>query len=183
MMELLRLEVVRMLVSLLIPFVGNSITHSREQVTQIARSIEAFGFVNPILVGPDNVIIAGAGRLLAARQLGMTEVPVIVLGHLTEAQRRALVIADNQLALNAGWDEETLRIELQALQEAEFDLSLVGFDDEELARLLAAEEATAGLTDEDDAPDVAETPVTLSGDRWPPWQRPHTSRWRCHCAR
>jgi DNA modification methylase len=166
MMELLRLEVVRMLVSLLIPFVGNSITHSREQVTQIARSIEAFGFVNPILVGPDNVIIAGAGRLLAARQLGMTEVPVIVLGHLTEAQRRALVIADNQLALNAGWDEETLRIELQALQEAEFDLSLVGFDDEELARLLAADEATTGLTDEDDAPDVAETPVTLPGDRW-----------------
>jgi DNA modification methylase len=167
MMELLRLEVVRMLVSLLIPFVGNSRTHSREQITQIARSIEAFGFVNPILVGPDNVIIAGAGRLLAARQLGMTEVPAIVLGHLTEAQRRALVIADNQLAMNAGWDEAMLRLELAALQEAEFDLSLVGFDDEELARLLAAaEEATTGLTDEDDAPEVAETPVTLPGDRW-----------------
>ena len=166
MIDLLRLEVVRMLVSLLIPFVGNSRTHSPEQVTQIARSIESFGFVNPILVGPDNVIIAGAGRLLAARQLGMKEVPVIVLGHLTEAQRRALVIADNQLALNAGWDEESLRIELQALQEAEFDLSLVGFDDEELARLLAAEEATAGLTDEDDVPEVAETPVTLPGEIW-----------------
>lgn len=167
MIDLLRLEVVRMLVSLLIPFVGNSRTHSPEQVTQIARSIESFGFVNPILVGPDNVIIAGAGRLLAARQLGMKEVPVIVLGHLTETQRRALVIADNQLALNAGWDEETLRIELQALQGAEFDLSLVGFDDEELARLLAAvEEPTTGLTDEDDAPDIVETPVTRSGELW-----------------
>jgi DNA modification methylase len=166
MIDLLRLEVVRMLVSLLIPFVGNSRTHSPEQVTQIARSIESFGFVNPILVGPDNVIIAGAGRLLAARQLGMKEVPVIVLGHLTEAQRRALVIADNQLALNAGWDEESLRIELHALQEAEFDMSLVGFDDEELARLLAAEEAATGLTDEDEAPEVAEAPVTLTGDRW-----------------
>jgi DNA modification methylase len=166
MIELLRLEVVRMLVSLLIPFVGNSRTHSPEQVTQIARSIESFGFVNPILVGPDNVIIAGAGRLLAARQLGMKEVPVIVLGHLTEAQRRALVIADNQLALNAGWDEESLRIELQALQEAEFDLSLVGFDDEELARLLAAEEATTGLTDEDDIPDVAEALVTRPAEIW-----------------
>jgi|HubBroStandDraft_1064217.scaffolds.fasta_scaffold01566_8 DNA modification methylase len=167
MIDLLRLEVVRMLVSLLIPFVGNSRTHSREQVTQIARSIEAFGFVNPILVGPDNVIIAGAGRLLAARQLGLKEVPVIVLGHLTEAQRRALVIADNQLALNAGWDEESLRIELQALQETEFDLSLIGFDDDELARLLAAtEEPTTGLTDEDDIPDAAETPITRLGEIW-----------------
>lgn len=167
MIDLLRLEVVRMLVSLLIPFVGNSRTHSPEQVTQIARSIESFGFVNPILVGPDNVIIAGAGRLLAARQLGMKEVPAIVLGHLTEAQRRALVIADNQIGLNAGWSEETLRIELQALQEAEFDLSLVGFNDEELARLLAAiEEPTTGLTDEDDIPDAAETPVTRLGEIW-----------------
>lgn len=167
MMELLRLEVVRMLVSLLIPFVGNSRTHSREQITQIAKSIAKFGFVNPILMGPDNVIIAGAGRLLAARQLGMTEVPVIVLDHLTDAQRRALVIADNQLAMNAGWDEAMLRLELTALQEADFDLSLVGFDDEELARLLeAAEEATTGLTDEDDVPDVAEAPVTKPGEIW-----------------
>ncbi len=166
MIDLLRLEVVRMLVSLLIPFVGNSRTHSPEQVTQIARSIESFGFVNPILVGPDNVLIAGAGRLLAARQLGMNEVPVIVLGHLTEAQRRALVIADNQIALNGAWNEESLRIELQALQEVEFDLSLVGLDHEELARLLAAEEVVVGMTDEDDIPDVAEAPISVLGDLW-----------------
>jgi len=166
MIELLRLEVVRMLVSLLIPFVGNARTHSREQITQIARSIESFGFVNPILVGPDNVIIAGHARLLAARQLGMAEVPVIVLGHLTEAQRRALVIADNQLALNAGWDEETLRIELQRLQEENFDLGLIGFDDEELRRLLEAQDVIEGLTDEDDAPAPPEIPTCRPDELW-----------------
>jgi DNA modification methylase len=125
-----------------------------------------FGWTNPILVGADNDVIAGHARLLAARQLGVAEVPVIQLGHLTEAQRRALVIADNQLALNAGWSEESLRIELAALQEADFDLSIVGFDDEELARLLAAEEATTGLTDEDCVPEVPEVPISVAGDRW-----------------
>jgi ketosteroid isomerase-like protein len=104
--------------------------------------------------------------VLAARKLGMTVVPVIQLGHLTEAQRRALVIADNQLALNAGWSDETLRLELQALQEADFDLSLVGFDDEELARLLAAQDATEGLTDEDAVPDLPEAPISVPGDLW-----------------
>jgi DNA modification methylase len=96
----------------------------------------------------------------------MEEVPVIVLGHLSEAQCRALVIADNQLALDAGWSEEALRVELQALQEADFDLSLVGFDDEELARLLAAEDPTAGLTDEDAVPEVPEAPISVAGDLW-----------------
>jgi DNA modification methylase len=151
----------------LIPRITNPRTHTPEQLAQIAASMREWGWTNPILVGADNDVLAGHARLDAARQLKMTEVPVIVLGHLTEAQRRALVIADNQLALNAGWDEESLRIELQALQETEFDLSLVGFDDEELARLLAAaEEPTTGLTDEDAAPDVAETPVTRSGELW-----------------
>src|SRR5580704_9318313 len=99
----------------LISFPGNARTHTREQIAQIAASIAEFGFVNPILVGTDAVIIAGHARLLAAQKLGMREVPVIVLGHLSETQRRALVIADNQLALNAGWDEEKLREELAAL--------------------------------------------------------------------
>jgi DNA modification methylase len=146
---------------------NNPRTHSAAQKRQIANSILEFNWTNPILVDGEGGLLAGHGRLDAAEEiLHMTEVPVIVLDHLSPAQQRALVIADNQIALNAGWSEETLRVELQALQEAEFDMSLVGLDDEELARLLAAEEATAGLTDEDDAPDVAETPVTVSGDRW-----------------
>lgn len=150
----------------LVPFAGNPRTHTREQVEQIAASIAEFGFVNPILVGTDAVIVAGHARFLAAQKLGMREVPVIVLGHLSETQRRALVIADNQLALNAGWDEEKLRGELAALQNQEFPLDLMGFDDAELARLLAAEDAGAGLTDEDAIPAIGELPVSLSGDLW-----------------
>jgi len=153
-------------ISRLIPRVTNPRTHTPEQIVQVAASIKEFGWTNPILVGADNDVIAGHARLLAARKLGMTEVPIIQLGHLSEAQRRALAIADNQLALNAGWSDETLRIELQALQEADFDLSLVGFDDEELARLLAAQDAVDGLTDEDAIPDVPETPISVSGDLW-----------------
>jgi DNA modification methylase len=148
----------------LIPRITNPRTHSAEQVAQVAASIRAFGWTNPILVGADNDVIAGHARLLAARQLGMKEVPVIVLGHLTEAQRRALVIADNQLPLNAGWDEDALRIELQALQESGFELDLLGFDDDELARLLA--EQGAPTPDEDDLPEGPETPVTVPGDLW-----------------
>ena len=151
----------------LLPYVRNARTHTDEQVAQVAASMRQFGWTNPILVGADNDVLAGHARLLAARQLGMTEVPVIQLGHLTEAQRRAVVIADNQLAITgASWDEETLRLELAALHEGSFDLSLIGFDDEELARLLAAEEATEGLTDEDAVPEVPEAPISVAGDLW-----------------
>lgn len=132
-------------------YLNNARTHSDSQIEQIAASIRAFGFVNPILIGTDDTIIAGHARLLAARKLGMSEVPVIVLAHLSEAQRRALVIADNQLALNASWDEEMLRNELAALQEQDFELNLLGFCDEELSALLAADEPLAGLIDEDAA--------------------------------
>jgi DNA modification methylase len=150
----------------LIPYVRNPRTHTGEQVAQVAGSIAEFGFVNPILVGPDNVIIAGHARFAASQKLGLSEVPVIVLRHLSEAQRRALVIADNRLALNAGWDEEMLRVELAALQGVEFNLDLTGFAEEELARLLAEQEALAGLTDEDSAPALPEVPVTTAGDLW-----------------
>ena len=150
----------------LLPFANNSRTHSPTQIAQIAGSISEFGFVNPILMGPDNVIVAGHARALAARQLGLTDVPVIVLAHLTPTQRRALVIADNRLALSAAWDEEMLHLELAALRDADFDLELLGFNDEEIAALLTDEEATEGLTDEDAAPEPPQTPVTIPGDLW-----------------
>jgi ParB-like chromosome segregation protein Spo0J len=111
-------------------------------------------------------IIAGHGRLLAARKLQLAEVPVIVLDHLTEAQKRAYILADNQLALNAGWDDALLAAELAALQQEDFDVTLVGFEDEELARLLAAQDATAGLCDEDAAPPAPQTPTSQLGDLW-----------------
>jgi ParB-like chromosome segregation protein Spo0J len=120
------------------PYEGNARTHSNAQINQIAGSITEFGWTNPILVDAEDGIIAGHARWLAAQKLGMTEVPVIGLAHLDEAQRRALVIADNQLALNAGWDEELLRVELALLHDGDYDLDLLGFDDVELARLLAA---------------------------------------------
>ena len=162
----LELKIERWPIERLIPFAKNSRTHGDAQIAEIAGSIAAFGFVNPVLVGPDQVIIAGHARLLAARKLGLIEVPVIVLGHLSETQRRALVIADNRLALNAGWDESMLALELAALREEDFNLDVLGFEDEELARLLADENAGDGLTDEDAVPDVAEAPVTLPGDLW-----------------
>jgi len=120
----------------LVPYVRNSRTHSEDQLAQIAASIAEFGFVNPVLIGADDVIVAGHGRVLAAKQLGMTEVPVVVLDHLSEAQRRALVIADNRIAESAGWDEAMLKAELAALREEEFDLDLLGFSDDELLRML-----------------------------------------------
>jgi len=154
------------LVEKLIPYARNPRTHSDTQVVQMAASIAEFGFNNPILVDTQAGIIAGHGRLLAARKLGLKEVPVIVLDHLTEAQKRAYIIADNQLAMNAGWDEELLRLELAALQEEHFNVNLIGFEDEELARLLAAQDAVAGLTDEDAVPALPTTPASAAGDLW-----------------
>ena len=119
----------------LIPYARNSRTHSPEQVAQIAASIKEFGFTNPILIDEENGIIAGHGRLLAAQKLGIEEVPVIVMHGLTDAQKKAYVIADNKLALNAGWDDEMLRVEFQELQEMGFDLELTGFSLDEIAEL------------------------------------------------
>lgn len=120
----------------LIPYVNNSRTHSEAQVNQIAASIKEFGFTNPVLIDQDGGVIAGHGRLMAARKLGVSEVPTITLEGLTKAQRKAYVIADNQLALNSGWNEELLKLELQGLKDLEFDLSVIGFDDDELRKLL-----------------------------------------------
>jgi DNA modification methylase len=161
------LQIERWPIVRLLPRPNNPRTHNREQIANIAASIKEFGWTNPILVGADDDIIAGHARLLAAQKLGMEDVPVILLGHLSPAQRRALVVADNQLAIaGAGWDEEMLRIELALLQEADYDLALVGFDDVELQRLLEAQEASDGLTDEDSVPELPATPTTITGDLW-----------------
>ena len=147
----------------LIPYVKNSRTHSDAQVAQIAASIKEFGWTNPILVDGDNGIIAGHGRLMAARKLGYKEVPTIELADLTETQKRAYIIADNRLALNAGWDNEMLTIELNDLLADGFALELLGFDPKELNALLEPE-VMQGLTDEDAVPDVPEEPKTKLGD-------------------
>ena len=149
----------------LIPYVNNSRTHSDEQVMQVASSIKEFGFTNPILIDDDSGIIAGHGRLMAAKKLGLDEVPCIRLGHLSEAQRKAYVIADNQLALNSGWDLDTLKLEMDRLGELDFDIELLGFDDDFLASLMI-EEPGEGLTDEDAVPEPPETPTTVEGDVW-----------------
>lgn len=148
----------------LIPYARNSRTHSDAQVAKLAASIKEFGFLNPVIVDGDNGIIAGHGRILAAQKMGLEAVPTIEADHLTEAQRRAYIIADNRLALDAGWDADLLRIELGDLDAEGFDLSLTGFDLDEIANLTTEE--IEGLTDEDAVPEVPETPVTVEGDVW-----------------
>jgi ParB family transcriptional regulator, chromosome partitioning protein len=140
----------------LVPYDRNARTHSPEQIAQIAASIQEFGFTNPILVASDDGIIAGHGRLAAAMDLGLKEVPVVVLDHLTPTQRRAYVLADNKLALNAGWDDDMLTAEMESIQSADFDLSLLGWSEDELSGLLAPE-----VNELEDMPDLP------SGDREP----------------
>lgn len=149
----------------LIPYARNSRTHSEEQVTQIASSIREFGFTNPVIIDKQNNIIAGHGRLLAAQKLGIKEVPCVVVTGWTEAQKKAYIIADNKLALNAGWDEKMLSLEFDELQELGFDLSLTGFSGDEILALKPLEEVV-GLTDEDDVPEAPEVPKTVLGDIW-----------------
>jgi DNA modification methylase len=157
------MQITEVEVSKLIPYAKNSRTHSDAQVAQIASSIKEFGWTNPILVDGDKGIIAGHGRLMAARKLGYDKVPVIELKDMTENQKKAYVIADNQLAMNSGWDTSMLSLELQDLQDEGFDLELLGFDDKELNALLAPE-IVEGNTDEDDVPEVPEEPKTKLGD-------------------
>jgi ParB-like chromosome segregation protein Spo0J len=149
-------------VAALVPYARNARTHSDAQVARIAASIREFGWTNPILVDGDRGVIAGHGRLLAARKLGMSEVLVIELSHLSEAQKRAYILADNRLALDAGWDEELLRIELGDLRDLGFDLDLTGFGADEIGKLLI--DAGDGLTDLDLVPEAPENPVSRLGD-------------------
>ena len=151
----------------LVPYAKNARTHSPEQVAEIAASIVEFGFTNPILVDSMDGIIAGHGRLMAARKLGLVEIPVVVLDHLSETQRQAYIIADNKIALNAGWNDEMLRIALQSLHVDGFNLSLVGFSDEELVAILAVDEPEASAGAEEEAvPEPPAQPVTMPGDVW-----------------
>lgn len=146
----------------LIPYANNSRTHSDEQVLQIASSIKEFGFLNPVIIDADNGIIAGHGRVMAAKKLGIDELPCIDASHLTEAQKKAYIIADNKLALNAGWDDEILRIELNVLDELGFDLTLTGFSDDELGE----------LSFDDDA--IIEMPELKDGEKEPFQQKAFT---------
>lgn len=152
-------------ISDLIPYIRNARTHSESQIAQIAASIKEFGFLSPILIAEDNTILAGHGRLAAARKLGLKQVPCVKESHLTETQRRAYIIADNKLSLNAGWDEDILAIELSELQGADFDLDLLGFDESELASIFEDDKEV-----EDDDFDVEEELnkpcFSKAGDIW-----------------
>ena len=158
-------KVERRSISSIIPYARNSRTHSDEQVAQIAASINEWGFTNPILIDIDGEIIAGHGRLLAAQKLGLKAVPCITAVGWSDAQKKAYVIADNKLALNAGWDNDMLAIEFGELKDLDFNLDLIGFDSDELANILKEPE-TEGLTDEDAVPEAPEVPVTVEGDVW-----------------
>ena len=161
------MKIEQLSVKVLLPYVRNSRTHSDDQIGQIASSIKEFGFTNPILIDADNQIIAGHGRLMAANRLQMKEVPCIRLSHLTESQKRAYVIADNKLALNAGWDDELLALEIKDLQDLDFDVSLLGFSDDEISKIFNdAMEEKEGLTEDDEVPETPKEAISKIGDIW-----------------
>jgi DNA modification methylase len=160
------MKIEQVAVTALIPYAKNSRTHDDAQIAQIAASIKEFGWTNPILVDGDKGIIAGHGRLMAARKLGMTEVPVIELKDLTPTQKKAYIIADNRLALNAGWDDQLLTIELNELLADKFSLDLLGFNADELNALLNPVEINEGLVDEDEVPEPPPELITKLGDIW-----------------
>ena len=160
-----QIEIEKINVSALIPYARNPRTHADEQVVQIAASIREFGFTNPVLIDESGGIIAGHGRVMAARKIGLAEVPCIRLMHLTDTQKRAYVIADNKIALNSGWDNEMLKLELSDLKGLDFDLDRTGFSMDEINALLA-DKGTEGLTDPDDVPEPPVEPVTRLGDVW-----------------
>jgi len=156
------MELIKKKVSELIPYINNSRIHSEEQITQLISSIKEFGFTNPILLSPDNSIIAGHGRLLAVKRLAHEEVPCIIVQGLTKTQIKALIIADNQLALNAGWDLDKLSVEVEGLKDEDFNIDILGFEDDFIKDLLNKQ--NEGLTDEDAVPEVKENPKSILGD-------------------
>ncbi len=150
----------------LIPYSKNARTHSESQVAQIAASIIEFGFTNPVLIDGEKGIIAGHGRLMAAKKLGLKEVPVVVLDHLSETQKKAYIIADNKLAENAGWDEEILASELADLKNEDFNIDLIGFEDQELEKIFANLYDRENEQETEEIPEVEEKPISKSGDVW-----------------
>jgi ParB-like chromosome segregation protein Spo0J len=150
----------------LVPYARNAKQHTDTQVAQIAASIREFGWGAPILVDGKNNVIAGHGRLLAARKLGMSEVPVVPMDHLTDIQRRALILADNKIGENASWEDELLGLELAELQSSGFDLGITGFSPDEWDALITGDTGNDGLTDEDQVPEVTENPISRAGDVW-----------------
>jgi DNA modification methylase len=150
----------------LIPSARNARTHSEEQVAQLAGSMKTFGFMVPVLVDKDCTIIAGHARVLAARKLGLERIPVIIVGHLTESEKRAYAIADNKLALNADWDQAMLRVELEALMDEDMDLAIVGFSEDEFNALIDELDSEVRMADEDSVPDALPETVTRVGDVW-----------------
>lgn len=148
----------------LIPYANNSRTHSDDQINQIAASMKEWGITNPILIDEDKGIIAGHGRLMAANKLGIEEVPCIVLDGLSDTQKKAYIIADNKLALNAGWDDELLKLEIEGLQDLDFDIDLLGFDEDELDAMFP--KLVEGLIDEDQVPEIPDEPISKLGDIW-----------------
>jgi DNA modification methylase len=161
-----KLAIVYRPVASLVPYARNARTHSDEQVAEIAASVTEYGWTNPVLLDKDDSIIAGHGRVLAARKLEMEEVPCIVLAGLSDAQKRAYRLADNKMALNAGWDPKLLGLEFTELREMDFNLNLTGFGKDEIRGIVAALGATTGLTDPDAVPEAPEVPTSASGDLW-----------------
>lgn len=157
------MEIIKKPIETLIPYAKNARVHDEAQIAQIAGSIKEFGFNNPVLIDKDNGIIAGHGRVMAARKLGLTEVPTILLDHLNETQRKAYILADNRIAINSTWDNEMLSLELMDIKD-DVSLAMLGFNVDELNALLNPTELTEGLTDEDAVPDVPEEPKTKLGD-------------------
>jgi ParB-like chromosome segregation protein Spo0J len=158
------LQIEQVAVSALIPYARNSRTHSDEQVAQIAASIREFGFTNPVLIDADSGIIAGHGRVMAARKLGMDAVPCLRLGHLSDTQKRAYIIADNKMALNSGWDDELLKLELHALAEADYQLDMTGFDAEELTKIMFGELIEPEEPEEQSVSSSFEVSVSCDGE-------------------
>lgn len=153
-------------VSKLVPYVNNARTHNPQQITKLRSSMREFGFINPVIIDREYNVIAGHGRILAAKEEGIEEVPCVFVDYLTPAQKKAYILADNRMAMDAGWDEELLHVEIEALQAESFDVGLTGFDEKDIAELFAGEDGDAQDDDFDVDEELQKPPVTKSGDVW-----------------